>query len=456
MRGFVPTPDLVVDLMVDKLFRGRIVTPATRVLDAGCGPGAFIDGIVRWANRNGCQLPRVVGIELDPRHVEVARARFAGFPSIEIWNSDFLVERMVGFDLVIGNPPYVPITSLAPMEREVYRAEFHSAKGRFDLYLLFFEQALRSLRGGGRLVFITPEKFTYVETARPLRGLLRQHWVKELHFLDESTFVGLVTYPLVSTVEATPTQGPTTVVARDGVNRAVELPLTGASWQPGIRGESHSASDFTLAAVAARISCGVATGADGVFVLRKEELPSDLRGFAYPTVSGKGLSEQSIKAATHRMLVPYRRNGTLLSEAELGALGRYLRTEGRRKVLAGRTCASRKPWYSFHETPQLRWMLGPKILCKDISAGAKFFADRSGTIVPRHSVYYIVPRIGVDLDELLKYLNSEESQAWLSTHCQRAANGYLRLQSTILKRLPVPRSLAEGPARLGHTRKIAS
>lgn len=455
MRGFVPTPEPVVDLMIEKLFRGGAPSPNARILDPGCGPGAFIDGVLRWAARRKASVPRIVGVELDPLHVARARERFKGHPSVEIRRADFLTERLDGFDYVIGNPPYVPITSLSESEREVYRAEFHSAKGRFDLYLLFLEQSLRALKVGGRLVFITPEKFTYVETARPLRALLKRVTVEELHFLDEATFPGLVTYPLVTTLDTSSDKGRTSVINREGLGIVVDLPTTGVSWQPTLRGAEQHAGDIVLASVTTRISCGVATGADGVFVLKSSSIPPELRRYAYATVSGKGLSDDAVAAPTHRMLIPYRRDGALIEEGGLAALGKYLRSEGRRALLEERTCVSRKPWYAFHETPQLRSMLRPKILCKDIAETAHFIADREGKIVPRHSVYYVVPRPGVDLDLLLQYLNSETAQHWFSSHCQRAANGYLRLQSTILKRLPVPRSLLEGPMS-DSSRRIAS
>jgi len=58
--------------------------------------------------------------------------------------------------------------------------------------------------------------------------------------------------------------------------------------------------------------------------------------------------------------------------------------------------------------------------------------------VPRHSVYYIVPRDPKVLAGLLTCLNSKEARQWLLAHCQRAANGFIRLQSGALKELPVP------------------
>jgi hypothetical protein len=81
------------------------------------------------------------------------------------------------------------------------------------------------------------------------------------------------------------------------------------------------------------------------------------------------------------------------------------------------------------------------VLCKDIGAKPLFVVDHEGAIVPRHSVYYIVPAQPERIDELAEYLNSDAAANWLRDHCQRAANGFLRLQSHVLKKLPLPPSL---------------
>jgi len=70
-----------------------------------------------------------------------------------------------------------------------------------------------------------------------------------------------------------------------------------------------------------------------------------------------------------------------------------------------------------------------------------FWIDHTGEFVPRHSVYYIVPKNEEDLEFLCEYLNSEEARSWLEGHCQRAANGFIRLQSSVLKHLPIPKSI---------------
>jgi len=147
------------------------------------------------------------------------------------------------------------------------------------------------------------------------------------------------------------------------------------------------------------------------------------------------------------MLIPYARDGRLFEEAELGALGKYLRQPSVRAKLLRRTCVRRKPWYAFHENPPLRDILRPKILCKDIAAKPEFWIDRSGELVPRHSVYYIIPKRAENVDALCSYLNSARVREWLEGNCQRAANGFLRLQSSVLKRLPLPIELDESVAQ---------
>ena len=140
--------------------------------------------------------------------------------------------------------------------------------------------------------------------------------------------------------------------------------------------------------------------------------------------------------------MPYGMSGDLLQEGQLGELGSYLRQPQQHDRLIKRTCVVHKPWYSFHENPPLTDILRPKILCKDIASQPFFLPDETGEIVPRHSVYYIVPKDPSQLQEICDYLNSPVARAWLEAHCQRAANGFLRLQSHVLKNTPVPSNLA--------------
>lgn len=446
MRGFVPTPEKLVDRMVERLFRARAVDGGVSVLDPGCGEGLFIDGIVRWCRRHKRPVPKITGIELHPERCRVAKRKFHKYSSIHIREADFLIDNEEKFDFIVGNPPYVSIGHLSPNEKREYRRRYSTARGRFDLYMLFFEQALRQLSAGGRLVFITPEKYLYVDTAKPLRQLLASRRIKELSFVREDAFEGFVTYPLITVVDNMRPAQNTRVLMRDGSARDAQMSSEQASWLSNLSGHKQSSHEHVLADACVRVSCGIATGADSVFVRNAEAIAPQLARFAYPTIAGRQLVRDSILQAKDVMLVPYGRDGALLDEKSLGILHDYFREPQVYRQLLARTCAERKPWYSFHDNAPLTDILRPKLLCKDITAKPHFWIDRDGSILPRHSVYYVVPKHPEMLDDLAEYLNSAEASAWLMRECQRAANGFIRLQSNVLKRLPIPARLVPAAA----------
>jgi adenine-specific DNA-methyltransferase len=436
--------------MVTRLFRGRSPRASENLLDPGCGTGVFLLGVTRWCQKNAIAVPKMVGIESEPIRARQAETEFCGIDHVEIRRSDFLTGSIEPFDFIIGNPPYVSIYNFSEQEKREYRAAYETARGRFDLYLLFFERALKSLRPGGRMVFITPEKFLYVETAAPLRRLLSGVEIEQIELINERSFDGLVTYPTITTVVNRPPAGATLVRMRDGTQRICRLDSS-SSWMPilgGVRGER--APGTKLQDICVRVSCGVATGADDVFVRRSDSFGSELAAFARPTIAGRELTKpgEISRHSDYAMLIPYSKNGSLLAERELGALGRYLLRVRRR--LMERTCVRRKPWYAFHDTPPLPQILRPKILCKDITENPYFWIDRAGSLVPRHSVYYIVPADAEMLDPLCTYLNSPDVARWLAEHCQSAANGFLRLQSNVLKAMPVPDDLARRHKAVSH------
>jgi len=440
MKGFHPTPAPLVDRMVRRLFDARRPRESDAVLDPGCGEGAFIEGILRWCKRNNSPTPRIVGVESDPRLAALSRTKFADKPRVVIEERDFLAPHQAQFDFVVGNPPYVSILELSVSEKQRYRDRFGSATNRFDLYFLFMEQALRLASPIARLVFVTPEKFAYVESAASLRAILASDWIKSIEFIEEDAFPGLVAYPTITTIDKGAGGEETAIELRDGTRRSVRLPEDGQSWMPAIQG-AEAIGGGVLNEVCRRISAGVATGADGVFVVPHALVPENLKQFAHPSVAGREISWDVPDVQSKKsMLIPYDANGNLLSPGECEPLISFLRKWSNQ--LRGRSCVSpdggAKPWFAFHETPDLGEILRPKILCKDIAPRPTFVADYSGRFVPRHSVYYIVPKRSERLPELLEYLRGPRVTEWLMATCQRASKGYVRVQSSTLKKLPLP------------------
>lgn len=457
MRGFVPTPDQVVDLMIERLFENRQINEFTRILDPGCGTGVFIEGIIRWCQRYNFPIPQITGIELDPHRAKTAKNAFKNLPTISIVNGDFLIPSEETFDFIVGNPPYVSILELTEFEKNRYKDCYITATGRFDLYMLFFEQAIKQLKENGRLVFITPEKFTYTESAASTRSLLTSLNLSHLIYLNEDTFPGLATYPVVSVVDKKKNNTSTLVIDRNLKSSNIVIPKDGSNWLTALSGKKPVIEHETLADHCHRISCGIATGADDVFVLEKEAVPKELRNFAFPTISGRQLNSiESVNQPTQVMLSPYDRNGKLITGQNLKLFCDFLEANNQKPRLLARTCAKRKPWYAFHDSVPMHDVLKPKILCKDITDNPTFWVDLKGQILPRHSIYYLIPKDSSRIEELANYLNADSTKKWLLEESQRAANGFIRLQSSVLKRIPILRNAFQkqqhiNPRNVQHT-----
>ncbi len=445
MKGHVPTPPELADHMVEKLFRDKAPEQGDRILYPGLGTGPFVAAVERYCINNNVPIPEGIGVEQDPELVAKSR-KLHQEKKVKIVERNFLtdVDDLDEFEFVIGNPPYVPIEGLSEDEKQTYKQAFDTAIGRFDLYILFFEKAIDLLAEKGSLVFVTPEKFEYVGTGSALRELLASNHVTEIEHVAQNSFGELLTYPAITTVRKTE-PGTTRVKLRNSEQHEVELSKDGSSWAPLIRGGiPEMDTGVTLDDITQRVSCGVATGADSLFVQHAEDVPPQLieHGWTYPTTSGRQLLRNDGPESEQLMICPYDEHGNLPPEHELGVYGDW--AEINRERLEDRSCVENgKPWYSMHENPPMDDILQPKIVTKDVTEVPQFWAERTGEVVPRHSVYYIIPKDHVELDELLDYLNSEQAQMWIESHAQKAHNDYYRMQSKVLKKLPVPQELGE-------------
>jgi len=62
-----------------------------------------------------------------------------------------------GFDIVIGNPPYVSVKSISPEDKAIYSKRFETGKGRFNLFTLFMELFYELSCSKGKFCLIIPE-----------------------------------------------------------------------------------------------------------------------------------------------------------------------------------------------------------------------------------------------------------------------------------------------------------
>jgi hypothetical protein len=76
-----------------------------------------------------------------------------------------------GFDVVVGNPPYIRQEWIAPF-KPYWECRFKSYHGVADIFVYFFEQGVEVLRPGGLLAFITSGSWVKGNFGAPLRKFL--------------------------------------------------------------------------------------------------------------------------------------------------------------------------------------------------------------------------------------------------------------------------------------------
>ncbi|MCB1386800.1 MAG: N-6 DNA methylase [Nitratireductor sp.] len=106
-----------------------------------------------------------------------------------------------GFDVVLGNPPYVRMELLKAMKPYLEK-RFEVVSDRADLYCYFFERGLNLLKPGGRLGYISSSTFFKTGSGKPLRDFLRSKATLEtvVDFGDLQIFEGVTTYPAILTM----------------------------------------------------------------------------------------------------------------------------------------------------------------------------------------------------------------------------------------------------------------
>jgi SAM-dependent methyltransferase len=193
--GYVPTPPRVADFLATSVFGVDRPTSEDTVLYPGLGTGRLYDAVHRYCTPDGGYVPEFdydspqgVAYEIDSELLNEFEQTHSD-ADLEVHQTDFLTatidERV---DYVLANPPYIHYNDLPEDRRSQYTDRFDTAHGQYNSYYLFFEQALRALKHGGTLTFLTPIQYLFAGNAQPLRRLLRRHAFDAFYLMPDAIF----------------------------------------------------------------------------------------------------------------------------------------------------------------------------------------------------------------------------------------------------------------------------
>ena len=257
---------------------------------------------------------------------------------------DYLFDSMtVEADFVIGNPPYVRLEDIPEETAQLYRDAYPTMYGRADLYVAFFEAALRQLKEGGACAFICADRWMRNQYGAELRKLITSAFavdvVIEMHnadaFHDE-----VDAYPAITVIRRRE-QGPAMVASAgpeaEGISshafagallagakakrmalpkgcvRLVSIPGSRAI----TRGRAthlnswHSCdvwrSDFQPLETNARVGIGVATGNDRVFITKDPQLVESSR--LLKLALARDICDGAMQWSGHYLVDPWNSDG---------------------------------------------------------------------------------------------------------------------------------------------------
>ena len=107
------------------------------------------------------------------------------FPALLDENGDF-----TGFDIVIGNPPYVNVQLMSVGEKEQYKKIYESFFKRCDMFCLFLELGLLKLTSAeGDVTLIIPSVVHSNMSYQKIRDIILNHqWLSEVRYTGGDVF----------------------------------------------------------------------------------------------------------------------------------------------------------------------------------------------------------------------------------------------------------------------------
>jgi hypothetical protein len=395
------------------------------------------------------RLRRLRAARRDLRMAERRRARDGDAPffAFEAHFGDIVASG--GFDLVVGNPPWVRGERLPARVRESLAVRYPSWRPVYrhgfahlpDLAVAFVDRALELAAPGGVAALLVPAKLASSGYAEPLRQrLAAAARIERAAPLDGASgaFAAAV-YPMALVAARTAprdgSQVATTLGPRSTAPQVAQRELV--DWSPWILIPDAAAvarrlrSTFPALGDRWQPQLGTKTGADEIFLLR-HAVPG-----TRPAIRGRDLSAWQVQLGVH-LVWTHDSSGRALPRlpAELAALlePHFPRLQRRSDYHRG------PPWQLF----RVGLASAPyRVVWPDL-ARRLVAAVPAPAGVPLNTVYGIATRTLDDAHALAALLNSRWLSALAALHADPARGGFRRFNAGIVRALPIPP--AESPA----------
>ena len=404
-----------------------------------------------------------------------------------------------GFDLIIGNPPWVRVHQIAESSKQRLRQEFEvyrnaaweagaSVAGagsgfgaQVDMAALFVERSCGLLAPRATMALLLPAKLWRALAGGGVRRFLLER--ADLERLDDfseshSSFDAAV-YPSLLVCRRKPETGSdssrpleATVRLRDRSVRwqcgSSTLPLDETPGSPWILLPSHAREAFDRLRSAGtpfaqtpfgRPLLGVKTGCNDAFVVTIESVRGDVariasggstveieREMLRPLVRGETLSAWSVTGPRECLIWPHDQAGTPLRE--LPPLARRWLWSFHRRLSARSDLHGRAPWWTLFRTESAS-VLTPRVIWADFGLTPRAIAVEPGdAVVALNSCYVASCETLIDAHALATLLNGPLVAAWLNTLAEPARGGYRRYLGWTMSLLPLPRDWNRARERL--------
>ncbi len=496
-KGVVYTKRWVVELLLDLSgYCSNTNLVDSLGIEPAAGDGAFlgpmIERLVQSCRRLGRSLSEcqdsLLAYELDEN--SAARARAAVHEVLihhgatnplakqlaDTWvqNRDYLLDanhRQANF--IVGNPPYVRLEDIPEETASVYRSAYPTMRGRADLYVAFFEAALRQLKTGGVCAFICADRWMRNQYGAELRQLISSAYSVEmlLSMHQANAFDDDVdAYPAItvirhakqrSTIVASADQDaehvqPSQLAAtlqtnsRDllpqGIHRAVvQTWFIGSAPWPCYSPEQLALlrrleDQFPPLELNAKVGIGVATGNDRVYITTEPDLVESSR--LLKLALAKDLADGALRWSGHYLVNPWNEEGlvNLMAYPKLQAYYERHVVALKKRHTAEK---SADKWYKTIDRVNHTLTHTHKLYIPDIKNTLEPVLDH-GETYPHHNLYFIQSDEW-DLEVLGGLLLSKVGQFFVESYGVRMRGGYLRFQAQYLRRIrvPAPKSLSE-------------